>query len=73
MNLPHRLASVVEEWAAFERKHHAERLMIARLNHPHLIVPCEGCQKIEVVPGGLCPDCLSIVAGAVRGFAKGRR
>lgn len=73
MTLHHRLAAVVDDWAAFERKHEAERMLIARLNHPYLIVPCEGCQKVEVVHGGLCPDCLSIVAGAVRGFAKGRR
>lgn len=66
MNLHEQLARVVEDWAKFDREHEAQRLRIALANYPHQVVPCEGCGKNPVVPGGLCPACLTIVAGACR-------
>ena len=71
-NLHERLALVIEDWAKFERAHEKERLAIARINHPHLIVPCEGCGKVPVVPGGLCPACLEIAAGACRRCSRSK-
>jgi hypothetical protein len=70
MSLHANLATVVDDWARFERATERSRMAIAEQHYPHQIKPCEACGKARVVQDGVCPSCLDVLAGACRIAAK---
>lgn len=66
-----RLAKILDDYASFEASQQFKKKMAkqsgAGIPDP---VPCEGCKKTSVFGGGICPDCISLIAGACRWKAK---